>query len=228
MFRRFVLALLVTSCAATATAQRSPETPPEAPKPEHLTSRHRLMVSGAIGGYWSSDRSASYGSYPDWAVYARPSLAYFVRDRIGVGVSISGGTSRHDGLLEVTRPRYRFWCIHVVRPAAKQAREHLLRAARGLLRAVDRPFPHRARRASPGEQRVGAQGAVFQQPLVAGYFGPDRRRFLRFALSIPVVFHVSDNVGLALGPDLWFDVMLRGERYTRTQVGASTTIYVCF
>jgi hypothetical protein len=103
-------------------------------------------------------------------------------------------------------------------------------------------------RAGPEER-----GALFQrQATLSAPVRTYELGYVRTALNVPLIFHVSKNVGLGFGPSLWFDFIVERHpdygdeiyqatssnpvgarraagplpRHTRLQVGLLTTIVV--
>ncbi|MDB4974046.1 MAG: hypothetical protein JWN48_2387, partial [Myxococcaceae bacterium] len=77
---RLILGLLFfLSVSRLAHAEDRSSTQTHAPR---FSDQGRTMVAGAVGGHWAR----SGGPRDAWAVSIKPSVAYFVRDRIGFGL----------------------------------------------------------------------------------------------------------------------------------------------
>jgi hypothetical protein len=230
-----------------------------APREATLTSRGRLLLAGDLLGNWSNDGPAVHGSLSRWEVDGSVKLLHFVRDQIGIGASAGGGasarylTSSSSALEE--RANHVRTGVHAAFDVPLTARLSLLLQPALLyfyqwLTVDVASSPFDAFGGSPP-----SAGATFQQQAT---LSAARRVFtlsyVRLALSVPLVVHVSNSVGLGFGPSAWLDfivhrqpiygrellqrpayyeddeasdpVKIRAPRRTRFQVGLFTTILV--
>src|SRR5688572_20974283 len=89
--RSVLLGLSLLRLLFTASQARAEPAQP----PRSLFQQSRVLVGGSITGHWSNDTSV-YGAMTRWQVYGYPSASYFVRDQIGVGLTLGGGASHRE------------------------------------------------------------------------------------------------------------------------------------
>ncbi len=216
-----------TLWCATAVAQS------DVPAPT-LTSRGRIMLAGQVSGFWSNDEPALFGSNRTWTVRADPALTYFVWDDLGFGTVLSGSYLRGEefggGELEERGLGIAAECVWNL--SLGGGFSLMLRGSLGYQYA-------RAVLAIPVDQPPD----VFP---VTGSWSELRheqsRHYLGFSVSLPLVYALSDSVGLGGGPTLSYDHLVRGTRKSegpgasgqehmtgsRLQLGARVGVYASF
>jgi hypothetical protein len=198
-----------------------------------LTSRGRLMPGGRISGFWSNDRPSNYGSFSTWTVNIAPSLVYFVRDNLGVGLAL-GGSYSEGGTVPATELTSRAFALGAV------AVWNLPLAGR--ISLMLRPFIGYARSWSDtmvtGNAAEG--GALDALPTLSSVHVQSVAHSLRVALELPFVYAINDHVGVGIGPDLAFDHFFdlattvaggapsHAPRRNRLWIGASVSVYASF
>lgn len=223
-----VAALAVAWClASTAHAQR--EDGPRA------TDRHRTIVGGGLGGRWSNDdTSVPWPSFREWYAYATPQLTYFVRDGIGIGLSL--------GAMYGNEQVRSYWLDLELRDVQVYG---------GISTTLELPLGRRTSvLAIPSLsyvrtwRRVGSwidkspstfPGRNIQNQTVLAQSRADFEydtHALRGSLILLLVVHASDAVLVGFGPEVWIDRAL-GEltefrRETLISVGASTWLGLSF
>jgi hypothetical protein len=203
--------------------------------PGTLTSRGRIMLAGQVSGFWSNDAPALFGNYPTWTLRADPALTYFVRDDLGVGAVLTGGYTRGDrfGGWEVAERELGIAPEFVWNLPLGGGFSLMLRAAFGyvhtwaVVTTVTEP--------AIGDFVVDASSLRLRQE--------QSRHYLGVSASLPLIYAVSEAVGLGGGPTLSYDYLVRGmsksdgpgstsepERIhgSRLQVGARVGVYASF
>ncbi|MDB4985195.1 MAG: hypothetical protein JWN04_373 [Myxococcaceae bacterium] len=210
--------LLLLACVATQTASHAHARD----EPPRLTDRGRLLLAGSFGGYWSNNAdSPGLTRYPTWSVWTSPSLLYFVRDRLGLGAYLDYSYRKLPGAI-VSETRQELG--GGIQAAYELAFTHRL----GWLLTPQLGYERRWRTASDGTDPPASR--VWQQRSPLRIISQPRFDQLRCALFAPIVYHVSDSVGIGLGPWLYWDFYIRprdlddGSRYQHLRVGASSWI----
>jgi hypothetical protein len=244
-----LLILLILPCGQRALAQVEAHGSARAPSgdaraSDRLTSRGRFMPGGEVSAFWSNDQPTlfgNYATYSTWDLSVAPSLVYFVRDDIGIGIAGGGGYRR--GKLS---PRERYstseWSIGAtfVWNVSLGARFSLmLRPFLGYAWAEQKDhviFPSEF--AGPN---VLVPGALDDDPLFVGV--TSRLSYVRFALSLPVVYAITDSVGIGIGPNFLYDLCFRDGHTTglpanvgaltlpsdnRMRIGVAAALYASF
>ncbi|MDB4975158.1 MAG: hypothetical protein JWN48_3499 [Myxococcaceae bacterium] len=212
-FRCFVLAAVCWCSVARADEPR-------------LTDRGRLLVDGSVGGYASNNaRSPGLTRYNDRSVWVSPALTYFVLDHIGLGGYVDFDAQQKRIYPQLTRHSFDLGA------GLQTTLELPLSPRLGLLLRVSAGYTHRWVRAIEGGSffSTGAEGRTQQQrtPL-PGQGIPDTFHGFQGSVFVPLVFHVSDSVGLGLGPYLEWDVYAAKPRLDQLRVGASSWIACSF
>jgi hypothetical protein len=194
------------------------------------------MLAGQVSGFWSNDRPAVYGSYPTWTLRADPALTYFVRQDVGVGGVLTGGYTRAErfggGNLEERALGIAAECVwNLVLGGGFSL---MLRGSLGYLHAQ-----------AIASLVVDPSSADFG-PIAEGSWllrSRQRRHYLGVSASLPIVYTLSDSVGLGAGPTLSYDYLVRGTSKldglgatsesgriygSRLQVGARVGVYASF
>jgi hypothetical protein len=156
-----------------------------------LTDRGRWLIAGSVNGAWAYGGAHGFGSPKHWFVQGSPQVSYFVRDRIGVGLSVQGGIG--DGIWGSYRAR-----SSSLGAGISGAFELPLSGRLGLLL---RPFLGYHQQWRSLSARRAAPGLVKQQQLGA----------LRLELGMELLVHLTEHVALAAGPDIFFDVLLNAD-----------------
>ena len=208
LFSLILLSVLATTGVAHAQTEGTAK----------LTDRGRIMLGGVIGGHWSNTPSRSAPSQrPPWEAYAQPSVTYFVANRVGLGLSVGGSFGQRDQTFR----------MRLSGSWAAKARDYELWA--GPDATLELPLVDKlSLLALPGVYYMRAWRRLRQRAFQAsdgdGYIEPASTldifeydaQFLRFALRLPLVFHLSPSVAVGLGPALWWDLFLsqdpRGSR----------------
>ncbi|HEX5658693.1 MAG TPA: hypothetical protein VFX59_15935 [Polyangiales bacterium] len=182
--------------AATASAQT---------QPEHLSGRGRLLIAGELGGWWQN--------HDNWHVNLGPSVAYFLRDRIGLGAYLTYRNARQSfwGL------RQRSYDVGVSSvnelPLAERLSLWPIVSVGYLRRNEDSPsFGVQA--TTPGVGQIGGGLSVFS---------PVARNWMHFGLFLPLVYQINSHVGVGMGPDVALD-WAPDTTATDVQVGLKTWI----
>lgn len=203
--------------------------------PERATDQSRVMVGGALAGYWSNEADSSHRYRDaDWAIEIAPSITYFVRPRVGVGVYGGYGLKRYSRVPE--------WG-----GAAAQSELEQQQMSAGLQLAGELPLGTRV-----GLFAWGAFGYVRTTTketvrAIEGGLGPrsdfaqqgvpfrtdhleSQRHGLRASLFLPLAFHASSSVVLGLGPVIrWIGYVGNDdERFQSWRIGASSWIGASF
>ncbi len=198
----------------------------EAPAPGQLTSRGRLLGSGVIGGEWSGS-----GGLPtrgeSFRVYGAPALIYFLRDRLGVGLTLGGGISKS---LSVANSR--------------RASDFFI----GVLAAFDLPLSDQLSvLLQPAFHYVNqwndsSEPETEAPPSLITFPDSLHLQIVRPALSLQLVVRVSPYVGFVFGPDFWADIIVddgglrriqamltdKKQTYMRAQLGLSAGLLLSF
>jgi hypothetical protein len=226
-WRRRALPLLLAIAQLAGSARAQDASGAAASTPTQLTSRGRLVGSGTIGGSWTG-----HGSLPaarqSWRLHASPALIYFLRDRMGLGLTFGGSISKS----------------RVGDPSLLSYRESDLFI--GLLAAFDLPLSDQlSLLVQPGFHYVNQwhesspSGAA---PTASTFPGSLRMQIVRPALGLQLVLRISPHIGLSFGPDFWADIIvddggLRGiqamltdvkQTYVRAQLGLSAGLLLSF
>lgn len=198
----------------------------EAPAPTQLTSRGRLLGSGAIGGSWSGSGSSPSRSQ-SYRVYASPALIYFVRDRLGVGLTVGGSVGKSLGVT-----------------SSRRASDFFI----GVLAAFDLPISDQVSvLLQPAFHYVNqwnedSVSRPEQPPSLITFPDSLHMQIVRPALALQLVVRISPYVGFVFGPDFWADIivddgglrriqaMLTGKKqtYMRAQLGLSAGLLLSF
>jgi hypothetical protein len=154
---------------------------------EHLSDRGRVLIAGAVGGWW--------GNREDWRISVDPSASYFLLDHLALGgyLGYSDGRTAPYGL------RRRDFSL------GAQVVADLPLGERASWYAVARVgySHHRGDRAVfPGNLLV-PQDQQLAEP-ASSPFAP-LRNFVNFGLFLPFVFQVNEHVGIGFGPDIQID-----------------------
>jgi hypothetical protein len=190
---------------------------------ERLSARGHQIVDGTTGFAWSNgDTPGSYARPPEYQLWVQPSWLYFVRDRVGVGAYVGYEYGRAtqtfvlDSSARAPQVLQRSAPVHTLALGATFAFEVL---TLGRVSLYARPYlgvawVHRRRyalvplRADPSlELQLHARSESHWQP--------------QLGVRAPVVYQVSAQLGLGLGPDLQID-LLPGQTVVR--LGFSTWI----
>ncbi len=177
-----------------------------------LTDRGRVMVDGGLGARWFHARQESNLRQPaPWQAHVQPGVTYFVADRVGIGLSVGGSFSQRDdrfglrlGDSWTARVRtYELWAgPHAVLELPLLDKVSLLavpgvyymRHWRRLTQRVSHGSPHDP--VAPGGPQASLDFLEYDA------------HFVRLALTLPLVFHVSSSIALGFGPALWWDRFL--------------------
>jgi hypothetical protein len=203
-----------------------------------LTARGRFMPSGSIGAFWSNDEPAffaSYGSYATWNLEVAPSLVYFVRDDLGVGLAASFGYQR--GRFSQT-DRFKSYDVSLGVNAIWNVR------LGGRLSLMVQPFVGYAQSSlierfrRPWYEDIGLGPSASASDASETEKSTWLLRYARFGLALPLVFAISDAVGIGVGPDLLYDLCFRVARISssvearsrrnRARIGAFAGVYASF
>lgn len=149
------------------------------------------MLTGNLGGFYSSDDSTSYGAQYRWGVHVSPGVFYFLRDRIGLGAFVSESHRRSD--------------------AYRAARENEIGG--GLRMLFDLPlsqnlslfvWPWLSYQYAWRYDELGADelsSRIFENV--------QEIRFLQLGLFLPLVFRPNEHFGFGLGPYVNVDFLMR-------------------
>jgi hypothetical protein len=195
-----VLALLLSLCAsasAQADAQAT-STPPA----KQLTSRGRLVIDGGVGGSYSSDRTGGPDALKHWRVYAAPSLTYFLRERIGIGLSFGGGMSES-----------RYVTLNSYMATYRDSHVYL-----GLSGAFDLPLSDRLSflfQPELGYTSLWRKDALLDYATSGGLLDPSvierpnyHQQSVRGVLNVRLLVRMSPSLAIGGGPDLWVDYIV--------------------
>lgn len=173
-----------------------------------VTDQGHIMIGGGLGGSWSNDQSRSpWPHFQQWSAHANPSLSYFLRDHVGLGVSLGGalGRDRFETLGYELRLREHqaFVGVHALF-------EWLFSERFGVWAIPQVAFVRVWRNWSLSEPNpVQAQGRNLQGQTIVALIGDDfDARVLRLSVVLPFVFHASPVVVLGFGPELTYDQLL--------------------
>jgi hypothetical protein len=186
-FTRLVLfiALFVRSAGPVHAEDAAASGPPRA----RFSDAGRVMVAGAVGGWWGSQ---THNHPANWSVNVSPSVTYFVKDRIGLGVSPSIGKGNDsDGF----RVRDLGLGLHGVFDIPLAERVSWL-----ILPTLG--YNHQKRDTPPfNVQALGqlANVAVLQSSTEQSF---------RFTMFVPVALHVSSSIVIGLGPYFTYDRLI--------------------
>lgn len=156
-----------------------------------LTDRGRWLIAGSVNGAWGYGGAHGFGSPKRWFVQGSPQVSYFVRDRIGVGISVQGGIG--DGIWGDYRAR-----SSSLGAGVSGAFELPLSVRLGLLL---RPFLGYHQQWRSLSTRREAPGMVKQQQLGA----------LRLELGMELLVHLTEHVALAAGPAVFVEALLNAD-----------------
>lgn len=201
------LLVLLLPAAPIARAQRASREPGE-----QLTSRGRFLIDGSVGGSFSHDDTGGPDVLKRWRVYMTPSLSYFLRDRVGVGVALGAGVTESQRSPGTT---YAF-----------TAQDRYLYV--GLSGAFDLPLTSRLSLLFQPELGYtnqwgiirrdfveGAQAATFQQQAPGSLHF--QQKVLRGVLNIRVLIRMSSALAIGVGPDVWVDYIFDDENLRAVQ-----------
>ena len=191
-FKQIALALLVF--AASANWARADDTQVGQAR---FSDEGRLLVAGALSGHWSSSSAVS----DDWAISIQPSLAYFVRDRIGLGLmpGYSTGSAPTSGPFDSSRFHEVSLGVYGIFDVALAERVSLL-----LIPTLGYAY-----------RKLNRSNPLFASPTVTGSlsapsFLPDERDSVALTVHLPLVYHASSSVVLGLGPYFSFERVVGG------------------
>lgn len=200
------------------------------------------MVGGGLGALWSHDDvAAPWPQATERQAYATPGVTYFVRDGIGVGLTLGGLFGGQQGRGSGASYDVREYETSV---GLGGVFELPLGPRTGLLAIVRVSYVREWRRLKDfhneaGYLNVNAQGRTLQTQTALANPGANVNydaHVLRPSLFVPVVFHVSPSVALGFGPELWVDWLLASTwkgvadwgPSSRYSLGASSWIGVSF
>ena len=197
-----------------------------APSPGQLTSRGRLLGGGVIGGSWSgSGFSPTRGQ--SFTVYGSPALTYFLRDRLGVGLTAGGSISKSRSATTTYRSSELFI---------------------GVLAAFDLPLSDQLSfLLQPAFHYVNqwnenSEPETEAPPSLITFPNSLHVQIVRPALSLQLVVRASPYVGFVFGPDFWADIIVddgglrriqamltdQKQTYMRAQLGLSAGLLLSF
>jgi hypothetical protein len=202
------------------------------------------MPGGEVSAFWSNDQPTlfgNYATYSTWDLSVAPSLVYFVRDDIGIGVA--GGAGYRSGKFS---PREHY-STNEFSIGATFVWNVSLGARFSLML---RPFlgyawVEQKERVILTNEFAGPRSSFGialddNAPLIGV---TSRLSYVRFALSLPVVYAITDSVGFGIGPSLLYDLCFRDRRtpgvpsgaiafvppnYNRMRIGVSAALYATF
>lgn len=200
----FALALAITICAslsspgvglyAISSAQAQDTAARSHTEAARFSDKGRTLVGGSVGGYWSSSGPTT----PDgWSVWLQPSVGYFLRDRIGLGLT-PGYTTGADA----TNLRY-----HEASLAVFAIVDLPLAARLSLLVLPSFGYARRWRDARPP---LGIAPSSSPDAPVSGFSAWSSERktdSLRAELDLPVAYHLSDSLVVGLGPFVRYEYL---------------------
>lgn len=169
-----------------------------------LSDRGRLLIAGELGGWWQN--------HDNWHVGIGPSLAYFVRDRMGLG----GYLTYENGRQGWPGTRLRSYQLGVA-----SVNELALGARLGLWLDLHAGYLHRDQDGVPTFNLFPTAG----EPTGVSAFTTGSKHWARFGLFVPLVYQLNHHVGVGIGPDLAIDWSPK-DAAVDVQVGLKTWIPV--
>jgi hypothetical protein len=165
------------------------------------------MIGGRISGGWSNDGRAGFGAYNRWWASLHPSVTYFVRDRVGLGVWAGGGSG-------------------------SATRQRINEASIGVQALLDVPLGARVSLfVQPFVGFLYESTTLYRQAVVprdVGFVLDDvriNRQYMRVGTDLPLVFHFSESVAIGLGPALTADFFVKDDVSVDAASGASGNTY---
>jgi hypothetical protein len=207
---RAIVVSLIALLPAWAAAQDFPED-----DPPRLTDRGRTLLSGAVGGWYSPEEE----SPTRWSVEVRPAFLRFVVDHLAIGGYLNVGAMRRDVLvLGPYGPTERVKTVNTRAGGGVQVLYEVeLASNMGLVLS-----------SSLGTDWTQSTS----DPSYATLPRDTRRHLLQVGLTAPLLFHLSDAVGVGFGPFAALDYIIEGATYDdgplSTRFGVTSAIYWSF
>jgi hypothetical protein len=203
-----VLSALFVPCGLSAQATMEPS--------PRLTDRGHWLIAGSAGGSYADGARTGLGM--SWFVRVAPEATFFVRDRIGVGLALHGGVGEGTAAYYTLRNSE-------FGGGVTGTFEVPLSSRLGILFRPFLGYVHQWRRITAGGGLFGlgaetsAPGALIQQQAAfADALRTQELGSLRASLAMELLVHLSPHVGLAAGPQVWFDWLFEdGERAAWSQ-----------
>jgi hypothetical protein len=166
-----------------------------------LTDRGRVMLTGTVGGWYSPDEPGTRSAR--WSVDLRPGFYWFVQNRFAVGGYLNVGVQRRQVRVESTA---------VGAGGGLQILYEVVLGER--LGLVLSPW------LGYGWWREGFEAD----------FAFYHSQALEFGLSLPLLFHLSDSVGVGFGPyaDLNLGIGVPTDQSLQQRYGVTSTFFWSF
>ncbi|MDB4985196.1 MAG: hypothetical protein JWN04_374 [Myxococcaceae bacterium] len=180
-----------------------------------LSDRGRQMVDGSLGGSWSNEREPGFDDRsPRYSVWLQPSWVYFIRDRIGLGAYLGYRLSRvstgYDSQL-YRQAREGTTSARLYSPLNHDLSAGITAAVEvfvlGRLSLYARPYLGLSvlwRAFSYSNLDPGHPEAHVRSPF-GFHVEHDHELRAQLGVRLPLVYQLSNAVGLGFGPDLLWE-----------------------